>query len=394
MTSLYLDHSATTPLDPRVLDAMMPHLTENYGNSSSGHRFGRRAEETIERARRTVADILNCSPDEIIFTSGGSESDNIAVRGAAWAARQQGKGTHLITSAIEHGAVGKTVEQLATAQGFTRTVLPVNPFGTVSVAAFEAACRPDTTVASIMYANNEVGTIEPIAELAAAARERGIVFHTDAVQAAGQLSLDVQQLGVDLLSISAHKFYGPKGAGALYVRNGVDILTTQTGGGHEHGLRAGTTAPAQIVGLATALELAYNALEQRTAHYRALRDSLINGVLTHLPNARLTGHPEDRLPSHASFVFENIDSSQLLTRLDDAGIAASAASACKTGAAAPSSVVLALGYPPELASASLRLTVGTQTSQRDIDFTLQTLIAIIRALTLDPAVNNPAAVNA
>lgn len=386
MTPLYLDHSATTPLDSRVLDAMMPHLTENYGNSSSGHLFGRQAEHAIETARETVAGILNCQPREIIFTSGGSESDNLAVRGAAWSARAAGKGAHLITSSIEHGAVGKTVEQLAKIQGFTSTVLPVNRFGSVSVADFEAAIRPDTTLASIMYANNEVGTIQPIEALTAITRQRGILFHTDAVQAAGQLCLDVQQLGVDLLSLSAHKFYGPKGSGALYVRESTDILTTQTGGGHEFGLRAGTVATAQVVGLAKALELAYNALEARTEHYRELRDRLIDGVLTHVPNAHLTGHPEERLPSHASFVFEGIDSNGLLSQLEAAGIAGSAASACKTGSAAPSSVVLALGYKPAIASCSLRLTVGTQTSLRDIDFAVGTIATVIQSLALTEAV--------
>ena len=385
MTPIYLDHSATTPLDPLVLEAMLPHFTHNYGNTSSGHSFGRSADQAVESARRTVANILNCTPDEIIFTGGGSESDNLAVRGIAWSARQRGKGSHLITSSIEHGAVGKTVEQLANVQGFTSTVLPVNSLGTVSVSDFERACRPDTTFASIMYANNEVGTIQPIEELTAVARERGIPFHTDAVQATGQLNLDVQKLGVDLLSLSAHKFYGPKGVGALYVRKGLDILPAQTGGGHEHGLRAGTVATPLIVGLAKALELVYSALQQRTTHYRTLRDRLIDGVLARIPNAHLTGHPEERLPSHASFVFEDIDSSRLLSELEAAGVAGSAASACKTGSTAPSSVVLALGYAPELASASLRLTVGTQTSESDIDFTVRALIEVVEKLALPVA---------
>lgn len=381
MRSIYLDHSATTPVDPRVVEAMLPYFSEIYGNASSSHVFGRQAESAIEDAREAVARGLGCKPSEVIFTGCGSESDNLAVRGAAWAASQQGRGTHLITSPIEHGAVGKTVEQLAGLQGFDRTILPVEPDGTVTPEAFRAACRPDTTVASIMYANNEVGTIEPIAELAAIARERGIVFHTDAVQAGGQLDLNVDRLGVDLLSLSAHKFYGPKGVGVLYVREGVELTPSQTGGGHERGLRAGTHNTPLIVGLAKALTLAYEELETRTAYLQALRDQLIEGVLSRIPNAQLTGHPTRRLPSHASFVFDGLGEADLLTALSLKGISASAASACKAGTAQPSGVLLALGYAPELAATSLRLTVGIHTTPDDIDYTVETLAAIIRKRT-------------
>ncbi len=381
MRSIYLDHSATTPVDPRVVEAMLPYFSEIYGNASSSHVFGRQAESAIEDAREAVARVLGCKPSEVIFTGCGSESDNLAVRGAAWAASQQGRGTHLITSPIEHGAVGKTVEQLAGLQGFDRTILPVEPDGTVTPEAFRAACRPDTTVASIMYANNEVGTIEPIAELAAIARERGIVFHTDAVQAGGQLDLNVDRLGVDLLSLSAHKFYGPKGVGVLYVREGVELTPSQTGGGHERGLRAGTHNTPLIVGLAKALTLAYEELETRTAYLQALRDQLIEGVLSRIPNAQLTGHPTRRLPSHASFVFDGLGEADLLTALSLKGISASAASACKAGTAQPSGVLLALGYAPELAATSLRLTVGIHTTPDDIDYTVETLAAIIRKRT-------------
>ena len=247
MPQIYLDHSATTPTDPRVVQTMLPYFTEVYGNASSAHSFGRNAENAIEDARETIARVLNCQPDEIVFTSGGSESDNLAVRGAAWAARQQGKGTHLITTPIEHGAVGKTIDQLATFQGFEKTVLPVDATGAVSVDDFTAACRPGTTFASVMYANNEVGTIQPVAQLAAAAHERGVLFHTDAVQAAGQLSLDVQQLGVDLLSLSGHKLHCPKGVGVLYVNRRTKFIPFMTGGGQEGGKRAGTENVASIV---------------------------------------------------------------------------------------------------------------------------------------------------
>lgn len=379
---IYLDHSATTPTDPRVVQAMLPYFTEVYGNASSSHRFGRAAENAIEDARETIAAILKCQPKEIIFTSGGSESDNLAVRGAAWAARS--RGNHLITTPIEHGAISKTVEQLTRLQGFERTVLPVDRDGLVHVEDFIAACRPETTTASVMYANNEVGTIQPIAQLADAAHQRGILFHTDAVQAAGQLSLDVDALGVDLLSISGHKFYGPKGVGALYVRDGVDLLPSQTGGSHERGLRAGTYNTPLIVGLATALKLAYDELETRTTHYQTLRDRLINGVLNSIPNAHLTGHAQNRLPSHASFVFEDINNRALLDLLSAKGIAASAASACNTGSVEPSGVLLAMGYAPELASATLRLTVGVQNTLEDIDYTVQSLTGIIAKLSNQP----------
>lgn len=376
---VYLDHSATTPVDPAVLDAMIPYFTQVYGNASSGHGIGQAAERAIESARETVAEVFGCTPEEIVFTSGGSESDNLAVRGAAFAARHRGR--HLVTTSIEHGAVGKTVEQLATEHGFTRTVLQVGQDGKLNAWDFAAALESGTTLASIIYANNEIGTVQDIPELATIARARGVLFHTDAVQAAGQLTLDVNTLGVDLLSISAHKFYGPKGVGALYIRKGVEVQTQNTGGGHERGLRAGTQNTPLIVGLAKALKLAYSKLSVRTAHYAALRDRLISGILHNIPNARLTGHATDRLPSHASFVFEGIHNGFLLSQLDAKGIAGSAASACKTGSAAPSSVLLAAGYAPELAASSLRLTVGVHTTEADIDYTIETLTDIVAGLT-------------
>jgi cysteine desulfurase len=384
MHAIYLDHSATTPLDSRVLEAMLPYFTQVYGNASSAHSIGRKADSAIEDAREVVARVLNCEPSEIIFTSGGSESDNLAIRGAAWAVRE--KGNHLITTPIEHGAVGKTIEQLATLQGFHRTVLPVDSNGVVSVNDFASAITPDTTLASVMYANNEIGSIQPIAELAEIARDRGVLFHTDAVQAGGQLSLDVQQLGVDLLSLSGHKFYGPKGVGVLYVRKGVDIIPSATGGNHERGLRPGTHNTPLIVGFAKALELAYQEHTSRTTHYKTLRDQLISGILSQIPNAFLTGHTTERLVSHASFVFEGIPGGTLLEALDDRGIAASAASACKTGSATPSSVLLAIGCDPDLAATSLRLTVGLSTTAEDIDYTVETLTTLVKQLALYTAV--------
>ncbi|MFQ3568108.1 MAG: cysteine desulfurase family protein [Aggregatilineales bacterium] len=363
--SIYLDHSATTPVDPRVLDVMLPYFSEVYGNSSSAHKIGRRAEQAVEDARETIARIFNCKPSEIVFTSGGSESNNLAIRGAAWARRERGR--HLITTPVEHSAVSRTVAQLAETMGFEQTLLPVNADASVDVEVFMESITPQTTVASVMYANNEVGTINPIAQLARAAHDRGVLFHTDAVQAAGQLSLDVQTLGVDLMSISAHKFYGPKGVGALYVRDGIDLIPSQSGGSHERGRRGGTLNTPGIVGMAKALQLAAEENEMRVQHYQALRDRLISGVLSRVPNAQLTGHPQKRLPSHASFVFDGLDGNMLLVHLDLKGVAASSASACKTGNPEPSSVLLAMGYSPQTALGSIRLTVGRETTEEEID---------------------------
>ncbi len=378
--NVYLDYSASTPTDPRVVEAMLPYFTEVFGNPSSIHSFGRKAEQAIEDARETIARIMNCRSSEIVFTSGGSESDNLAVRGAAWTARQQGRGLHLVTTPVEHPAVGKTVTQLAEVMGFERTVLPLDRYGLLDVEDFAAACREGTTLASIMYANNEVGTIEPVPQLSAITKQQGVLFHTDAVQAAGQLPLDVQVLGVDMLSISAHKFYGPKGVGALYVREGIELIPSQSGGSHEGGRRAGTHNTPFIVGMARALELAYDELEERTSHYQNLRDQLIDGILTRVPNAQLTGHPQQRLPTHASFIFDGVDGNALLMHLDMNGVAASSGSACKTGNPEPSEVLLAMGYSPEQALGSLRLTVGRQTTADDIDFAVDVIAKAVEKL--------------
>lgn len=379
--SVYLDYSATTPLDPRALEIMMPYLTEVYGNSSSAHRWGRQAEQAIEDAREEIARVLNCKPAEIIFTSGGSESDNLAIRGAAWALREQGKGHHLITTPVEHNAVSRTVEQMAAVMGFERTILPVDRHAQVDVEDFSTALRPGTTVASVIYSNNEVGTIAPLPQLAETAHAHGALFHTDAVQAAGQLSLDVQALGVDMLSISAHKFYGPKGVGALYLREGVSLVPSQSGGSHEEGRRAGTHNTAFIVGMARALQLAYEEREERIAHYRRMRDLLIEGILSRIPQSRLTGHPEHRLPSHASFLFPGVDSSRLLMHLDLKGVAASGGSACKSGNPEPSGVLLAMGYVPEEAIGSLRLSVGKQTTVEDVEYAINAVVESVKKLT-------------
>lgn len=377
---IYLDHAATTPVDPRVLEAMLPYFSSEYGNPSSVHTFGRQAEKGLEQARRTVAELLNCAPDEIIFTGCGSESDNLAVRGGALAAREQRGARHVITTPIEHPAVIATARHLRDHFGFELTELPVDREGRVSADDVARALRPDTALVAVMYANNEIGTVEPVAEIAAVCRERGVPFHTDAVQAASQLDVDVQKLGVNTLAIGAHKFYGPKGVGALYVRKGSPLLPTQTGGSHEHSLRAGTQNVPYIVGLAEALKITVAEREENNAKFRALRERIIEGVLNAIPDSALTGHRAERLPNHASFVFRGIDGNEMLMHLDLAGIAASSGSACKTGDPTASEVLLALGLTPEWALGSLRLTVGRQTTDAHVDRLLEVLPGIVKKL--------------
>lgn len=376
---IYLDYAATTPVDAAVLEAMLPHFRENFGNPSSIHRWGREAEKAIEQARRDIAAVLNCQPDEIVFTSGGTESDNYALRGAALAMREAGRGRHLITTAIEHHAVLHTARQLQEHYGFDLTLLPVDECGRVRLADLEAAIRPDTVLISVMLANNEIGTIQPIAEIAALARARGILTHTDAVQAASQLPLDAQKHGVDMMSIGAHKFYGPKGAGALYVRKDTPIVPTQTGGGHERGRRAGTSNVPYIVGMAKALTLTAARRETDNANYRRLSARLREAVLQ-IPDSKLTGHPVDRLPNNSSFVFRHLDGNELLMRLDLEGIAASSGSACKTGDPEPSDVILALGFDRSWALGSLRLTVGRGTTDEEIERAGERVRKVIRAM--------------
>ncbi len=378
--NIYLDHSASTPTDPQVLKAMQPYYTEIYGNPSASHHYGKQAEQAIENAREKVAQILNCKLNEIIFTSGGSESINLALRGSAWAKRQSGQGNHLITTGVEHDATTNTIKQLSQIMGFDHNILNVDHYGRVNPNTLRDELRNDTILVSSIYASNEVGSIEAISTLGQICQERNITFHTDAVQAAGQLPLDVQALNVDLMSLSAHKFYGPKGIGVLYVREGTHLLPIQTGGNHENGLRAGTQNTPLIVGLATALQIAYDELEKHTQHYRKLRDQLIDGILHKVPDAQLSGHPENRLPSHASFVFDNIESNLLLMHLDLNGIAASSGSACKTGNPEPSSVLLAMGFTEAQARGGLRFTVGRQNTEAEIDYTIETLKRIVEKL--------------
>lgn len=377
---IYLDHAATTPVDPRVVEVMLPYWTEQYGNPSSIYSLGRAAARALEDARETVAGILHCEPREVIFTSCGTESDNLAIRGVAFARRAAGKGNHIITSSIEHHAVSHTVEQLAKHFGFEATFLPVDRYGVVDPDEVRRAIRKDTVLISIMYANNEIGTIEPVAEIGAIAREHGIPFHTDAVQAGGALSLDVNALHVDLLSLSAHKFYGPKGVGVLYARRGVSFWPMQTGGGQERSRRAGTENVPYIVGLATALRLAYEELEEHNARLTRLRDRLIQGVLQSIPDSQLTGHPTNRLPNSASFVFRGIEGESILLNLDMEGICASSGSACTSASLEPSHVLLALGLPHEVAHGSLRLTLGRSNTEEHVDRVLEVLPGIVQKL--------------
>lgn len=383
--SIYLDHAATTPVDPQVLEAMLPYFSEQYGNPSSAHRFGRQAENAIESAREKIAQLLNCARSEVVFTSCGTESDNLALRGVAFRALAEGKRAHLFTAHTEHHAVSHTAEQLARLNLARVTWLTPEPDGTLTPETLQKAlgglASDEIGLVSVMYANNEIGTVQPIAALAEVAHAHGALFHTDAVQAAGQLSLDVQALGVDMLALSAHKFYGPKGVGLLYLRRGVQLYSAQTGGGQENQRRAGTHNVPLIVGMARALELAYADLPQRVAHYTHLRDRLIDGVLSRVSGARLSGAQKARrLPNHASFTFEGVEANALLMHLDLSGIAASSGSACNTGNPQPSEVLLSLGLPPDLALGSLRLTVGKQNTDADISYVLMTLPAAIERL--------------
>ncbi len=387
--AIYMDHAATTAVDLRVVTAMLPYFNPRYGNASSIYRIGQEAGKALDEARRTVADVLGCQPREVIFTSCGTESDNLALRGVGWARRSLGKGNHIITSSIEHHAVSHTCEQLEKHFGFEVTYLPVDQYGVVDPDDVGRAIKDDTVLISIMYANNEVGTIQPLAEIGKIAREKGVPFHTDAVQAGGSLSLDVNELNVDLLSLSAHKFYGPKGAGVLYARQGVPLLPTQTGGGHERNRRAGTENVPYIVGLATALKIAYNELETNNQRISVLRDRLIKGVLESIDEVELTGPPNNRLPNSASFVFKYIEGEAMLLNLDLAGIYASSGSACSSASLEASHVLLAMGIPPEVAHGSLRLTLGRENTAEDVDYVLETLPGIVHKLrAMSPLCSN------
>ncbi len=374
--TIYLDHAATTALDPRVLDTMLPFFTTEYGNASSIYTLGRHAMQAIDSAREEVAEVLGCRPTEVTFTGCGSESDNLAIKGIAFTAQK--KGNHLITSSIEHHAVLHTCQYLERF-GFKTTYVPVDSYGRVDPDEVGRAISDQTILVSIMYANNEVGTIEPVAEIGRICRARKIPFHVDAVQAGGALPIDVTALNADLLSLSAHKFYGPKGVGILYARQGMRVLPQLQGGSQERGKRAGTENVAGIVGAATALRLAYEELPRVTPRIIQLRNRLITGALT-IPGSHLTGHPIERLPNNASFVFDGVEGESILLSLDLLGIAASTGSACTSGSVDPSHVLLAMHLPVERAHGSLRLTLGKANSDEDVDVILSALPGIIEKL--------------
>jgi cysteine desulfurase len=378
---VYFDHAATTALDGRVLEAMLPYYQTVWGNPSSIYMEGREARRALDTARRGVAEVLGTKPNDIVFTSGGSESDNLALRGAAYASLKRGR--HIITSAIEHHAVLHTVEQLER-EGFEATYLPVDGEGFVDPDDLARALRPDTTLVSVMYANNEVGTVEPIVELVrvAKAHDPRIVFHTDAVQAAGALGLNVERLGVDMLSLTAHKFYGPKGVGALYVRPRTPFLGQILGGSQERNRRAGTEDIPGAIGFATALRLAYEELDRRNAHVRGLRDDLWRELSSCTPGLRLTGPAdlERRLPNNLSFCVEGVEGEAVLIQLDLSGISASSGSACTTGSLEPSHVLTAMGLSSAMARGGLRITLGKDNTQADVDRLVEVLPPAVEKL--------------
>lgn len=380
---IYLDHGASTPVHPQVLEAMLPYWTEVYGNSSSSHAQGRKSSRALNDARETIAQLLNAQPDEIIFTGCGSESDNMALRGVMHLARQQNRGNHMIISCIEHSAVLKTAVLLQDSFNFNLTILPVDKYGKVSPADVEAAIRPDTALISIMAANNEIGTMQPIEEIGAIARAHDVLFHTDAVQAATVRQWNMPNLPIDLMSLAPHKFYGPKGIGILYVRQGIELFSTLTGGGQENGRRAGTSNIAYAVGAAAALKLVNEELDTRLAHYHALTQQLIVGLTHAFPDdCILTGHPTDRLAHNASFAFRHLSGNDLLMHLDMAGIGASSGSACKTGNPKPAAALEAIDLEPAWTKGGLRFTVGTAITTADIAYTLDTMKQIVPRLQM------------
>ncbi len=360
---IYLDYAATTPTDPRVVEAMRPYFTDRFGNASSVHTFGQEARAAVDRARRTLAEALGCEPSEVVFTSGATEADNWAVVGVAFA--HESRGRHLVVSSVEHRAVLEPARWLAE-RGWEVTFLPVDRYGRVDPDDVRRALRDDTVLVSVMHANNEVGTVQPVAEVARIAREMGVLVHTDATQTFGALPVRVDELGVDLLSASAHKRYGPKGVGFLYVRRGTRIEPLLRGGAHERGRRAGTENVPGIVGFGKAVELALAAREAEQARLSGLRDRLVRGLLA-VEGAFLNGHPTERLPNNAHLSFEGVESESLLLALDLRGLAASSGSACTAGSLEPSHVLRAMGLPPERAAGALRLTLGRWTTEAEVD---------------------------
>ena len=374
---VYADNAATTPIHADVLNKMMPFLTTEYGNASTLYRLGQSSHKALENARQEVALLMNAEPSEITFTGCGSESDNLALRGYLHSRQAKGR-KHLIVSTIEHHAILYTAQALEK-EGFAVTYLPVNQYGQVEPQALEQAIRPDTALVSIMFANNEIGTINPVAELGRVCHERGVVFHTDAVQAYGHVPIDVKAMNIDMLSLSGHKINAPKGVGAIYVRKGIRLEPQITGGGQERGLRSGTEHIASIVGLGDAARRKRVNMERETAYIGALSRKLIDGVLQ-LPQTILTGHPTQRLPGTCSFCINAIEGESLVLRLDMNGICASTGSACSTGSLDPSHVLLGIGLSHEISHGSLRLTLGPQNTEEDVDYILERLKGVVETL--------------
>jgi cysteine desulfurase len=373
MPSIYLDHSATTPVAPDVLQAMMPYFLQDYGNAASLHAFGRDAAAALDAAHSSVACEFGVRPSEVIFTGCGTESDNLALRGVALAMRQRNRGNHIVYAAAEHHAVEYTVHQLRDVFGFEVTEVPVTGTGFVDPDAIKRAIRPNTVLASVMTANNEVGTLQAIGDIGAICRERNVIFHSDAVQCPAYMPLNMHALNVDVMSFSAHKFYGPKGVGIMLMREGTPYLPTLTGGGHERGRRAGTVNVAGAVGAAAALKFVARRRNVESSRLSALRDQLIAGVLADVPDAKLSGDSAMRLPHHASFVIKGVDGEMLLMSLDVEDIAVSTGSACTSGTPEPSSVLMAMGIAPEWALGGLRITLGYNTTPAEIDYVIETM---------------------
>jgi cysteine desulfurase len=370
MKRIYMDHAATTPLAPEVLEAMVPYFSERYGNPSSLHSFGREARAAVDDARSDVAALLNAEPSEIYFTSGGTESDNLAIKGIA--RKNTKKGRHIITSSIEHPAVLEVCKAL-TREGFEVTYLPVTREGVVEVGTVEEAVREDTILISVMHANNEIGTIQPLEEIGRIAGEKEIYFHTDGVQTAGKIPVDVKSLGLDAFSLSGHKLYGPKGAGALYIRKGVRIESIQQGGGHERGMRSGTENVPGIVGLGRAARIAKENMAEESERMRSLRDRMRDWVLKEIEASWLNGHPDKRLPSNLNFGFRYIEGESLLLYLDAKGVAASTGSACSSKKLAASHVLFAIGLSPVESHGSLRITLGMSNTEEEVDYTCRAI---------------------
>jgi len=379
--NIYLDHGATTPVRSEVIEAMLPYWTTSYGNPSSVHRFGQIADDGLLRAREMIADLLNAQPEEIIFTGCGSESDNLAIRGIMWEARRSGRGNHLITSAIEHKAVLETAIQLRDFANFDLTILPVDKYGRVEVNELESAIRPETVLASIMAANNEIGTLQPIDDIGALLRKNGVIFHTDAIQAAASTAWNLRAMPIDLMSLAPHKFYGPKGIGILYARSDLNLVPSLTGGSQENGRRAGTENVAFAVGAAKALQLIVAERNELTTHYQKLTSLIIQGFLEAFPSdCILTGHPTERLPNNASFAFRHLSGNDLLLHLDIEGISVSSGSACLSGDPKPSKVLEAIGLTEDWTRGGLRITVGKQNDEKDIHRLLQIMPTIVDRL--------------